>query len=1246
MPRYDVFLSHASADKPAVELLARKLREAGIEPFLDKWRLIPGESWQEGVEEALRQSRTCAVFIGRELGPWQNEEMRAALAKRVKNRTFRVIPVLLSGGPESGLEDLSEFLGRLTWVDFRNDPNDQDEFDRFLAGIRGEEPGPGKGIPPLPYRCMAPAREPFVQRSEYAKVRDALLVPPDGVDNSGHATTVGITAAIHGAGGFGKTALAIELCYDEQVRERYPDGILWVQMRDTLDDDGRLKEIRDVLRLWVKEEPPAFETVAKAGQRLIELLNGKRVLLVVDDVWNSADLSPFQGLSSEATLLITTRDSRTFPRGTVLVHVDSMETSEAVRLLGAGLLEGVEADLKSLAQRLGEWPLLLKLANRQVEDWIGKGLNPPEAIRKAEEALEAKGLTYFDPNDAKDRSQAATLTLEVSLERLPKEDQKRFAELAIFAENANVPFSVLEKLWQLDSFEVEKIIVRLFDLSLIRNLDLHSGTLRLHDVIRAYLLKKGESQLPVWNQRLLKAYSPANGCWSELARKESYLWRHLIHHLMGAGYSDICRDLLLDFQYLRSKLGATDINALLADYSSFANKDQELQLVQDALRLSAHVLARDSVELREQLWGRLLSRQEAGIRRLLQASEGSGAPWLRPRKASLTQPGGPLIRSIDHPGIPEALAVLPDGRVVSASDDDMLRVWNIENGRLLKVLKGHSSTVNAVAVLDSRRVVSSSDDWTLRVWDVENEQTIQILQSFLRVKAVAVLDSRRVVSTYAENVLMVWDVESGHVLQVLRGHSNYINTVIALDSRRVISGSADRTMRMWDVETGQILRVFQGGPEIIAIAAVDSRRVVSGASDGALRVWDLKSGEILQILKGRQSSWIDTVAALDNRQVVSGASDGALRVWDLESGQVVQTLKGQSRSVTALAVFDNRQVVSGSPGQRLQVWDLERGPALKVLEGHSDSVCAVAVLDNHRVVSGSADRTLRVWDSESGQVLKVLEGHSDEVCAVAVLDSHRVVSGSADRTLRVWDLESGQVLKVLKGHSNEVRAVAMLDSPRIVSLSRDKSLRVWDVESGKTLNVLYGGLSGMECNLVALDSHRVVSDHSIDALQVWDVESGNTLQVLKERGVWIHALAVWDSYRVGFNHKAQGNRHQSPCASTWDVLDSRRVLFNSSGAGLGIWDVKSGQALHVLEGHFKGVSTLAVWGSRRVVSGSSDDRTLRVWDIGNEEGECLFTLDAPVTAVAVIPDRNIIVAGDTLGHVHFFDFVESLGDSK
>ncbi len=78
-----VFLSHNSDHRPAVEEIARRLREEGIDPWLDKWNLIPGQPWQAAFEEALESCDSCVVFIGlRGIGPWQNEEMRAAVDVR------------------------------------------------------------------------------------------------------------------------------------------------------------------------------------------------------------------------------------------------------------------------------------------------------------------------------------------------------------------------------------------------------------------------------------------------------------------------------------------------------------------------------------------------------------------------------------------------------------------------------------------------------------------------------------------------------------------------------------------------------------------------------------------------------------------------------------------------------------------------------------------------------------------------------------------------------------------------------------------------------------------------------------------------------------------------------------------------------------------------------------------------------------------------------------------------------------
>ena len=153
--QFDVFLSYASNDSAAVEVLAHKLRhEAHLAPFLDRWHIVPGEVWQEGIEEALFASRAVAVFIGPNgLSPWHHEEMRLALDNAVRtHEDFRVIPVLLPNADEANLRG---FLANRAWVDFRMGLYDKHAFDRLVAGVLGQpvEVGADFDLPdkPTPY---------------------------------------------------------------------------------------------------------------------------------------------------------------------------------------------------------------------------------------------------------------------------------------------------------------------------------------------------------------------------------------------------------------------------------------------------------------------------------------------------------------------------------------------------------------------------------------------------------------------------------------------------------------------------------------------------------------------------------------------------------------------------------------------------------------------------------------------------------------------------------------------------------------------------------------------------------------------------------------------------------------------------------------------------------------------------------------------------------------------------------------
>ena len=134
---YDVFLSYNSADHGLVEDIARKLRDDGLELFLDRWNLAPGTLWRSKLEKTLGSCKAVAVCVGPgEMGSWQQREVDVALDLQSKSVNFPVIPVLLPG-----CEPPLGFLRQLTWVDLRTQPLDQG-IAILIKGVRGEPPGP------------------------------------------------------------------------------------------------------------------------------------------------------------------------------------------------------------------------------------------------------------------------------------------------------------------------------------------------------------------------------------------------------------------------------------------------------------------------------------------------------------------------------------------------------------------------------------------------------------------------------------------------------------------------------------------------------------------------------------------------------------------------------------------------------------------------------------------------------------------------------------------------------------------------------------------------------------------------------------------------------------------------------------------------------------------------------------------------------------------------------------------------
>jgi WD40 repeat protein len=698
---------------------------------------------------------------------------------------------------------------------------------------------------------------------------------------------------------------------------------------------------------------------------LREALEGQRALVVIDDPWTIDDADAFSVTAPPTRLLVTTRNNDVLVGiGAEEHRIGVLSPSDALKMLSEWVgkkPDNLPAEAAEVARECGYLPVALAMTGAMIRSKLSLGptsslLAWKDAVTRLRRA-DLEGVRRNFPGYPYPTLLGA---IEVNILALEESDRERYLNLAVFPEDQPIPQEALRVLWNLDEVDTRDCMTRVAARSLA-TWATDGTSLILHDLQLDWIRLRREKNLPGLHLRLLEA-------WDALLKlPDAYAWRWVAYHLAKAGRESDLRRLLVNFDYLFGKLAATDVNALIVDYNCLP-EDKDLQLLQSAIRLSANVVARDQRQLAGQLTGRLLGITNTDIEALLtQALEKAPRPWLRPLRANLTPPGGPLIRILEgHRMAVECVAITPDGRrAVSASGDHTLRVWDLESSQSVHTLQGHTAWVTGVAVApNGRRAVSGSYD----------------------------------------NTLHVWDLQSGQSVHTLQGHTDFVTGVaITPNGRRAVSASGDKTLRVWDLQSGQSVRTLQGHTDFVTGIAVapDGRRAVSASGDRTLRVWDLESGQNVRTLQGH-SDWVSGVAITpDGCRAVSASGDRTLRVWDLESGQSVRTLQGHTDSIYEVAIApDGRRAVSASSDRTLRVWDLESGQSVRTLQGHGDWVtCVTITADGRRAVSASGDKTLRVWDLESAEEIASFTGESEmHSCAIAP-DGQTIIAG--DRSGRV-----------------------------------------------------------------------------------------------------------------------------------------------------------------------------------------------------------------------------------------------------
>ncbi|HEX6524475.1 MAG TPA: trypsin-like peptidase domain-containing protein [Streptosporangiaceae bacterium] len=496
---------------------------------------------------------------------------------------------------------------------------------------------------------------------------------------------------------------------------------------------------------------------------------------------------------------------------------------------------------------------------------------------------------------------------------------------------------------------------------------------------------------------------------------------------------------------------------------------------------------------------------------------------------------------IRPPANPSSVAFSTDGALLAVGCGSVAAIVDTADGRTLRVLKGHSGTLERVAFLpDGTRLATASDDRTARIWDLTTGKSRKVTIDGRAIRGVAFSPDGTLLATAStDGTARIRDLTTGKSRKVTIDGRAVQYFAFSPDGTLLATASTDSTARIWDLNTGTTRTTINSAGHVIGGMAFspDGTHLATASYDGTARIWDVATGTTRTTLTGHED-WIWGVAfSPDGTLLATASTDGTARIWDITTG-AGRKVTNRGSAVQGVAFSpDGRQLATASTDGTARIWDLATGTTRTTLTGHNGGLWRVAFSPTRtELATTSEDHTACIWDLTTGKSRK-LAGHKETVRGVAIsTDGRLLATASIDRTARIWDLTTGESREVT-GHKSVVQDVAFSPDGRLLATaSYDGTARIWDVATGTSRTTLTGHDDWVWGVAFSPDGTLLATASNDRTARIWDVATGTTRTTLTGHDGWVRAVAFSTDGRLLATASIDGT------ARIWDVTTGGELM--------------------------------------------------------------------------------------------------------